>query len=251
MQSISFQNKGGGKGEITIYSEIGDSFWSDSYSAKQFAEDLKKLGDVTSLDIRINSPGGSVFDGFAFYNLLKQHKAEKTVYIDGMAASIASVISMVGDKIIMAEASHMMIHDPYGGCMGTSADMRKTAELLDTLKGTIAGVYASRTGRPMDVFTEAMASETWYTAQEALNAGLCTEISKNQAVAACFDPQKFGFKNIPQGLQIVNQAEEEATGQESSNSPEIPDGSTTGQPETIPFHVLAAKRRQEVAEIQK
>lgn len=203
---ITFANKSASKGELLIYSEIGDSYWGESYSAKQFAADLKALGAITELEIRINSPGGSCFDGFAFYNLLSQHPAEKTVYIDGMAASIASVICMCGSKIVMAEASHMMIHDPYGGCLGTAVEMRKTADLLDSIKGTIAKVYSDRSGQPVDVFDRAMAAETWYTADEALKAGLCTEISKNQALAAHFDPSQFNYKNMPKDL-IVEKSE--------------------------------------------
>ena len=120
--------------EIVIYDEIG----AFGIPAKAFLDELKALGPVTELTVRINSPGGSVFDGIAIYNALKRHDAAITVWIDGIAASIASMMAMAGDEVVMPENAMLMLHDPSGLVMGTAGDMRAMAEALDKMKaGTI------------------------------------------------------------------------------------------------------------------
>ena len=116
--------------EIVIYDEIG----AFGIPAKAFLDELKALGPVAELTVRINSPGGSVFDGVAIYNALKRHDARLTVWIDGIAASIASMIAMAGDEVVMPENAMLMLHDPSGLVMGTAADMRGMAEALDKMK---------------------------------------------------------------------------------------------------------------------
>lgn len=209
--NVKFLNKGDKTAEILLYDEIGSSMWGGGIDLKDFAQELKALGDLEKLKVRINSGGGDCFVGFGIYNLLNQHPAEITICIDGMAASIASVIAMAGDEIQMAEASHMMIHDPWGFSMGTSGDMRETADLLDKLRDTIAGVYASRTGRPIDTFRASMGAETWYSAKEALDAGLCTEITNNKALAARLDTTRFNYKNMPKDLVVEQEESKEAS----------------------------------------
>lgn len=157
--------------EVSIYDEIG--FWG--VTAADF---VKELGGVqaSALNIRINSPGGDVFDGIAILNALRSHPANKTVIVDGLAASAASFIAMAGDQVQMSPQSMMMIHDASGLCMGNAGDMRQLADLLDKTTENIAAVYAQRTGKPTDHWREQMAAETWYTDQEAVDAGLADSI---------------------------------------------------------------------------
>ena len=129
--------------EIVIYDEIG----AFGIPAKAFLNELKALGPVAELTVRINSPGGSVFDGVAIYNALKRHEARVTVWIDGIAASIASMIAMAGDEVVMPENAMLMLHDPSGLVMGTAADMRGMAEALDKMKAGMVAAYRDKSGR--------------------------------------------------------------------------------------------------------
>lgn len=179
------QNKANNAAEILIYDEIG--YWD--INAKDLARDLKDIGNVSNIDVRINSPGGSVFDGTAIYNLLKNHNAEVTVYIDGLAASIASVIAMAGDKIVMAENALMMIHNPWSGVWGEADDMRKEAEVLDKIKDSIIATYVSRTGKTADELSAMMDEETWLDATEAVELGFADETTEPRLEAAKFNPE--------------------------------------------------------------
>jgi len=184
--------------EIMIYGDIGESFWSDGIGAKKFADDLKVLKDVKSLDIRINSPGGSVYEGLAIYNTLDRHPAQKTVYIDGLAASIASVIAMAGNKIIMPENAMMMIHNPFGMVVGDSEDMRKVAETLDKVKEGFITAYMKKTKMSSQDIWALMDEETWMTAAEAIGRGFADEFAKPVRMAAHFDLSK--FKKVPANI---------------------------------------------------
>ena len=122
------------EGEILLYSEIGGGgglFSDPGTNAEDFARDLKALGKVKTINCRINSPGGSVFEGMTIYNLLAAHPAKVVVHVDGLAASIASVIAMAGDTINIADNAMIMIHDAWGVGIGTADEIRKTAEVLD------------------------------------------------------------------------------------------------------------------------
>lgn len=179
--------KGAGVAEVLIYEEIG--MWG--VSAKQFARDLKDLGKISQIDLRINSPGGSVFDGNAIFNQIKQHPANVTVYIDGLAASMASVIAMAGDRIVMPENALMMIHNPWTVAIGDADELRKNADLLDKIKTTLVNAY----GRSMmteDEIVEMMDAETWLTGEEAVEMGFADELEQEVALAAC---SKFPFLN--------------------------------------------------------
>src|SRR5258707_608582 len=131
MPNIRFINKGS-RGEIWLYDQVGEG-WFGGMSAKTFVAEVQKLGKVDLINLHINSPGGSVFDGVAIYNNLKSHPARIEVDVDGVAASIASVIAMAGDEIRMAANAMMMIHNAMGMTFGDAEDMRKTADLLDQL----------------------------------------------------------------------------------------------------------------------
>lgn len=164
------ENKAEQSAEVFIYDEIG--YWGTS--AAEFVQMLNAL-DVKAISVRINSPGGEVFDGVAIYNALKTHKATVTVSVDGLAASAASFIATAGDKVIMQRGAQMMIHDAAGMAFGNAETMRTLADLLDRLSDTIAGLYADRAGGSLTSWRDAMRVETWYNADEAVAAGLADE----------------------------------------------------------------------------
>lgn len=192
------------KAEIWIYEMIGEDFWTGGgITAKNFQKELSEI-KASQIDLHINSPGGAVFDGISIYNLIKQHPANVTTYIDGLAASIASVIALAGDKIIMAANSLFMIHNPTGMVIGTATDMRSLADVLDKIAGTMVGTYVGKTGKPEEDIRAMLDAETWMTADEAKEYGFIDEISEEMDMAACakFVPAmaKAGFKHIPQSI---------------------------------------------------
>ena len=180
--------------ELLIYDVIGD--WQ-GLSARELVQDLKAI-DSDELVVRINSPGGSVFDGIAIYNALRYHSANVHVRIEGLAASIASVIAMAGDSITMAENSLMMIHNPLGWVGGEAEDMRRTADMLDKATEAIALAYSGKSGKPIEDITPLMASETWFTAKEAHEHDLVDVIDKPVQLAASLDLSI--FQNVPEAL---------------------------------------------------
>lgn len=207
----SMQASAGGKAqpeksvEILLYEPIGKDFFGDGIGAKDFAEDLKSFGDVKHITLRVNSPGGSIFEGLAIYNALDRHPAEIVGYVDGVAASMASAILMASDKIIMAKNTMLMIHDPHALAIGNSEDMLKMADMLDKTAQSLVSIYQRKCGKTEKEIREKMQAETWFTAAEALAFGLCDEISGAGKIAACFDFSK--FHNVPSAiLQAVADA---------------------------------------------
>lgn len=176
--------------EIILYGAIGDSWYDESaVSAKQFSDSLAALPKtVKNIKLRINSPGGSVFDGITIYERLKQHSAKKTVYIDGIAASIASVIAMAGDEIIIGEGSFVMIHKPLTMTWGNADNHEDTIRILDKIENQMVSIYAKKTGLSTNEISNMLPGEgTWMTAEEALKNGFATSIagsSENLQVAA-------------------------------------------------------------------
>lgn len=169
--------------ELYLYGDIeATQFWGDEITPQTLVDQLKECEGA--LDVHINSGGGDVFAGMAIYNILKRYEGGMTVYIDGLAASIASVIAMAGDRIIMPENALMMIHNAWTIAIGNAGDLRSTADELERVDGLIRDIYAARSGRDGDEIADAMADETWYTAAEALKAGLVDEIEANKAIAA-------------------------------------------------------------------
>lgn len=200
MQSwYSIRTAAGGDGEICVYDEIGG--WG--ISARQFVEDLQALGAVKNLTVRINSPGGSFFDGVAIYNALARHPARKTVWVDGFAASAASVVAMAGDEIVMPENTMMVIHEPRGAGAGTAADMRVIAEALDRACRSIVSIYAAKTERSAADIEALLATETWMSAQEAFDLGFTDRIEPAVAIAARFDTQSFRVKHLPAAVAAL------------------------------------------------
>ena len=166
------ENKAGApRAEIYIYDEIG----LFGVGAADFARELRDL-DASELTVHLNSPGGEVFEGFAIYQALRNHKAQVTIQVDSLAASIASVIAMAADKLVMAPRASMMIHDALTVSMGNASEMRQTADLLDKMSDNIAATYADKAGGDASFWRDRMRAETWYSAEEALQAGLIDQI---------------------------------------------------------------------------
>ena len=180
----------GDHAEILIYDEIGRNFWGEGIAAEDLVKELSAL-DVKTIDVRINSVGGQVFEGLAISNALDRHPATVTTHVDGMAASIASIVALAGDQVRIAENAFMMIHNPIGFEIGDANAMRKMAEILDTLTGSLADTYVAKTGKSEKVIRGMMDEETWFNAAEALEAGLVDEVDEARAVAASFDLSKF------------------------------------------------------------
>ncbi|MFI6530508.1 head maturation protease, ClpP-related [Streptomyces uncialis] len=162
----------GDEAELMIYDEVG-GWWGTT--ADQFVAELRSV-TAPRLRVRLNSPGGSVFEGIAIANAIRLHPATVTVQVDGIAASIASVIAMAGDRIVMTPQSQLMIHDAAGACLGNAADMDEMAKLLDLQSDNIADAYAARAGGTREEWRERMRAESWYLAQEAVDAGLADEL---------------------------------------------------------------------------
>jgi ATP-dependent Clp endopeptidase proteolytic subunit ClpP len=182
-----FRAQAKGTAEIVIYDEIG----AFGIPAKAFLAELKALGPVAELTVRINSPGGSVFDGVAIYNALKRHRASVTVWIDGIAASIASMIAMAGDEVVMPENAILMLHDPSGLVAGTAADMRATADALDKMAAAMVAAYREKSGAEGAEIEALMTAETWLSAEEAIELGLADRVDAPVRMAARFDLSRF------------------------------------------------------------
>jgi ATP-dependent Clp protease protease subunit len=182
-------NSAGETSTIQIFDQIGEDWYGGSgLSAKQFSDVLNEIGNGPLL-IEINSPGGNVWDGLSIYNQLRGRKAPVTTRVVGIAASIASIIALAGDRVEMADAALMMIHDPSGMASGTSEDMRKMADALDQHAEVLVGVYAKKTGKSPESIRAAMKAETWFTTEEALAFGLVDKPIKQLAMAAKWHPR--------------------------------------------------------------
>lgn len=188
--------------EVVIYGTIGLD-WGDSITAKQFHNAMKEIGpDVTDLSVRINSPGGDVFDGIAMYNILRQHKAKKTVFIDGWAASIASIIALAGDEIIMGEGALYMIHLPWTVAMGNRNEMDNVTSRLIDIEDQMIGIYAKRSGLGKSEIKKMMEDETWMDAEEAISYGFVHKKVEETALiaASAVKASKAWAKKIPDTL---------------------------------------------------
>lgn len=157
--------------EILLYDEIG--YWG--VTDKDFALALAQAGNGP-IKLRINSPGGDVFHGYAIYNQLLAHPSDVHVVIEGLAASAASFIAMAGTTISMAETSMLMIHNAWGIVVGDRNDMLETAAVMEKIDGQLAAIYATKSGKAAGDVSALMDSETWFTSNEAKTAGLCDEV---------------------------------------------------------------------------
>ncbi|MEB8087202.1 Clp protease ClpP [Staphylococcus pseudoxylosus] len=192
------------KGEIYIYGDIVSSKWDETdVTAVDFKNELNQLGDVSEIDVHINSAGGNVFEGHAIYNMLKMHKAKVNIYVDALAASIASVIAMSGDTIFMHKNSFMMIHNSWIMTLGNSKDLRQTADLLDKTDQSSNNAYLDKATNLSEAeLKQLLEAETWLTADEALEKGLADEILGASEIAASISKDSYQmFKHVPENIE--------------------------------------------------
>ena len=175
--------------DVYIFDEIG----TFGVNAQSFIEEIKAYKGQP-MNLHLNCVGGDVFEGMAIYNVIKKRKAKTTVYIEGIAASMGSVIALAADEVIMAENSLFMIHNAFGGAMGEAEEMRKTAAVLDKISNEIADIYTKKTNLSFGKVKEMMDKETWLNADEAFELGFIDSISDAIKVAAKYDISK--FRNI-------------------------------------------------------
>lgn len=190
--------------DIYIFGEIVSYKWDDAdTTAASFQKDLKELGEVNRINLHINSPGGSVFEGIAIGNMLKQHKAHVTAHVDALAASIASVIVASCDKVVMPENSMLMIHNPWTFSMGNAKELRKQADDLDKIAESSVVTYLSKASDKLseEKIKEIMDEETWLSAAEAYEYGLCDVVESANQMAASISKKLFeAYQNVPTKL---------------------------------------------------
>lgn len=209
--AIKIQKNGENIGRLDISGEIGWDFYGDAWSAAHFKQQLDSLGGISLIELHINSPGGSVFDGIAIYNILVQHPAVVHTYIDGVAASIASVVAMAGDKIFMPDNTMLFIHKPWMYTVGNAEELRKDADLLDKTDTAITNSYLRHLKGSSDQISGMMADETWLTADETANLFRnVVVVRQKQDVQACLVASHLGNTGrIPKQAQAFVMAEEE------------------------------------------
>ena len=206
----------GEKAELHFYGEIVCDEWEKWSDLDTCPEDvlnyLSKIENSKELDIYINSGGGSVFAGLGIYNILKRHKGRKTVYVDGLAGSIASIIAMVGDEIIVPSNSFIMIHKPLCGVIGNANDMREMADTLDRIEEGLINTYKTKLKDNVDIETiKAMVNvETWLTGEEASKYFNITVTEANKMIAKVDTNLLNSYKNVPENLKTkdINIAED-------------------------------------------
>lgn len=207
--SMMIKNQTDTSADLYFYGDIASETWqSDCYEEDMAPGDVKEFLDeltgTEKINIHINSGGGSVFGGIAIYNMLKRNDAYKTVYIDGLAASIASVIAMVGDEVIIPKNAAMMIHKPMTSYFFTSKnadELRKDAEALDSCQELIMNTYMTKAKATREEIEEKVNDETWLTGEEAAELFDLTVEEENNAVAYAGSAMFFSYKNMPEQVE--------------------------------------------------
>jgi ATP-dependent Clp endopeptidase proteolytic subunit ClpP len=190
--------------DLYFYGDIVSSWWGAWEDEDQYPDAVKNFlteHKGKDLNIYMNSGGGSVFAGLAIYNMIKRHEGNKTVYIDGLAASIASVIALAGDKVVMPKAAMFMIHSPWSWGSGNAKDFRKLANDLDEIEKCILAVYEEnlKDGVSMDTIKELVDAETWLTAEETQKY-FNVEFGEEKQAVACVSEYLDKYVNTPKGL---------------------------------------------------
>lgn len=215
-----------GVAEVLLYDEIGA--WG--ITAKQFAKDLKALGDLQRIDLRVHSPGGDVFEGTAIYNLLKHHPARVEGYVDGLAASMATVILMACDTVYIPENAMWMVHKPWGITGGDADDMRRYIDLLDKIEDTMVMAYAAKTGKSAEDIKALLTEETWMTGREAVEAGFADQLTEPLAAAAQLNSKRMQeFAHMPEALKALIQPRAHVT--PPANPPAAPAAQAPATPD--------------------
>lgn len=219
--------------DIYVYGSIGED-WTDeaAMTAHRFAY-LMQQANGDTVTIHVNSGGGDVFDANAMAEVIRSYKGKTIASIEGLAASAASYFALTADYVEMNPSALLMIHNPWGVCQGGSADMRKTADMLDKVRGTIVNQYVRRTGMEPEAIMGLMDAETWFSAEEAEAAGFVDAVTDEMPIAACVSKATLdSFKSKPSTLVAAEvepptSAAEEAPEPTTSNTDERPTGDTS------------------------
>lgn len=184
--------------EISIFDEIGGF----GISVSQFKDAFDLVKDKGKLTIYVNSPGGSVTEGMALYNIIASAREKVTVEVIGLAASIASIVALAGKTLVMDEGTYFMIHNPWTITWGEADELRKTADVLDKMRGELINIYASRSGLAAEEIGQMMDDETWLTADETVEYGFASNVQRTAkaAASASYDLSKIGFQHPPKAL---------------------------------------------------
>ena len=191
--------------DLYFYGDIVSSWWGAWDDTDQYPEKVKNFLDEAKgkdLNIYINSGGGSVFAGMAIYNMLKRHDGNKTVYVDGLAGSISSVIALAGDKVVIPRNAYMMIHKPWCSTYGNANDLRDQADMLDKIEEGILNVYSEnlKDGIELDEIKELVNAETWLTGDEA-SKYFNIEVSENVDAVACISDYYDNYNRVPKNFR--------------------------------------------------
>lgn len=173
---IEFRARDDEESELLLYDFIGFDILGEGWTSQRFAEELAKIKGTSKLTVRINSPGGDVWDGMSIYNQLADFANETRVVIEGIAASAASLVAMAGDTVDGYETSQLMIHDAWTVVVGNEAELREIAGVLDKIDGQIADVYAAKSGTSAKDWRETMDKDSYLTSQEAKDRGLIDSV---------------------------------------------------------------------------
>ncbi len=210
--ALVIKREDGNIGRLDISGEVGWDWYGDAWDAGYFLEQLRGLGDVDTLEVHINSPGGSVIDGIAIFNYLVQHPAPVHVYVDGVAASIASVIAMAGDTIFMPTNTLGFIHNPLMYTVGNAEELRKDAETLDTMQSALIASYMRHFKGTEADMQAIMDGETWLTASEMVEKFNNVEVLEQEAkIAATLDMSHLG-EEFPEEVKAFLQEKSEEEG---------------------------------------
>lgn len=196
----------GESADLNVFDAIGG--WFDGVTAKQFVADLQALpATVKALNVHVNSPGGEVFDAVAIANALNAHPAAKTIYIEGLAASAATIVTQgSGGKVLVADNAIVMIHNPFGAVLGTAAEMRAEAEALDRIQGAIIATYRRKSNLRPETLARLMDESTWMDADEAVSNGFADAKMKGKRAAASIDPRALNSLAIPERFRAAVEA---------------------------------------------
>ncbi len=195
-----------GEFEVLVYETIGEDFWTgEGITAKSIRQAMAAAGDFSKISLRINSPGGDVFEGIAIGNMLKSAGKPIDVFVDGIAASAASILAMCGDTVTMAHNAMMMIHNAWSVCVGDQADMTDMADRLGKISAAIAQTYADATGKPIEEVSAMMDAETWMSADECMTLGFATAVTEESDEPAMAMARGFKLlgklKSLPESLR--------------------------------------------------
>ncbi len=188
--------------EISIFGDIGMSWWGDSITAADFKKDFDAIKNKASIKVLINSPGGDVFDGIAIYNIIASERAKVSVEVLALAASAASIIALAGSSLKIDTGGFFMIHNPWTWAAGSADDLRESADLLDKIGGELVNIYEAQSDLSAKEIKDFMDEDKWFTADEAIEAGFADESVEHEAVAASVSINpKYAYKHIPERFQ--------------------------------------------------